>query len=309
MTAHPIAFADILEEVAIMVRPHFGRGKVADYIPALAKVPPGKFAMAVSTIDGAEYAVGDADEPFSTQSITKVFALGLALNRFGDEVWERVGKEPSGGPFNYMAQLEAERGVPRNPFVNAGALVITDLLMRVSSDPGRLVRDLTVLLAGDETPALDWSVFRSEFETAHKNLAIAHLLKSFGALDNAPHDVVRAYARQCSLQLTCRGLARAFLPFAAEGYSPIAEESVFPARTARRINALMLTSGLYDAAGSFLYRVGLPAKSGVGGGIAAVAPGNFAVAVWSPELDRFGNSMVGVAALEAFANLTHCSVL
>jgi glutaminase len=302
-------FTDVLEEVAFTVKPQFGKGRVADYIPALARVSPTKFAMAVATVDGAEHVIGDADEPFSAQSITKVFALGLALNRFGDEVWSRVGKEPSGAPFNFLSQLEVEQGIPRNPFINAGALVITDLLMRGSSDPARLVRDLAALLAGDQTPALDEAVARSELAAAHRNLATANLLRSFGTIDHDPQRVVEAYSRQCSLSLTCRQLARAFLPLAADGNTPVAEETIFPERLARRINALMLTSGLYDAVGSFAYRVGLPAKSGVGGGIAAVAPGKFAVAVWSPELDRFGNSMVGVAALEVFANLTRCSIL
>jgi glutaminase len=302
-------FTDILEEVAVSVRPQFGKGRVADYIPALAEVSPAKFGMAVATVDGAEHVTGDADEAFSAQSITKVFALGLALNRFGDEVWSRVGKEPSGAPFNFLSQLEIEHGIPRNPFINPGALVVTDLLMRGSSDPARLVRDLAAFLAGDDTPRLDEAVARSELEAAHRNLAIANLLRSFGALDHDPQKVVEAYCRQCSLTLSCRQLARAFLPLAAEGFSRVAEETIYPARLARRINALMLTSGLYDAVGSFAYRVGLPAKSGVGGGIAAVAPGKFAVAVWSPELDRFGNSMVGAAALEVFANLTQCSIL
>jgi glutaminase len=280
-------FTDILEEVAVSVKPQFGKGRVADYIPALAEVSPTKFGMAVATVDGAEHVVGDADEAFSAQSITKVFALGLALNRFGEEVWSRVGKEPSGAPFNFLSQLEVEHGVPRNPFINPGALVVTDLLMRRSADPARLIRDLAALLAGEETPALDEAVARSELEAAHRNLATAHLLRSFGVLDHDPQKVVEAYSRQCSLTLSCRQLARAFLPLAAEGFSRVAQETIFPPRLARRINALMLTSGLYDAV-----ELGRPDDDR-----------EFA------RRDRFGNSMVGVAALEVFANLTHCSIL
>jgi glutaminase len=299
---------DVLAEVAVLVKPHFGKGRPADYIPELADVPGRKFGMAVRTIDGGEHVIGDADEGFSVQSITKVFALGLALNRFGDEVWTRVGKEPSGTPFNHLSQLEAEGGVPRNPFINAGALAITDHLLDTVKDPAALVRGFAGFLAG-EAVEIDEAVAASELATAHQNRAIANLMRGKGTIIHDPEAVVAAYCRQCALTMSCRQLARAMLPLAAGGFSPVIQETIFPDRLTRRLNALLLTCGIYDSVGSFAYRVGLPAKSGVGGGIVAVVPGKAVIAVWSPELDRFGTSVVGTAALEAFAQLTSCSVL
>lgn len=299
---------DVLAEVAVLVKPHFGKGRPADYIPELADVPGSKFGMAVCTLSGGEHMIGDADEPFSVQSITKVFALGLALNRFGDEVWTRVGKEPSGTPFNHLSQLEAEGGVPRNPFINAGALAITDHLLDSVKDPAALVRGFASFLA-DEQVEIDEAVAASELATAHQNRAIANLMRGKGTISHDPEAVVAAYCRQCALTMSCRQMARALLPLAAGGFSPVIQETIFPDRLTRRLNALLLTCGIYDSVGSFAYRVGLPAKSGVGGGIVAVVPGKAVIAVWSPELDRFGTSVVGTAALEAFAQLTNCSVL
>ncbi|ESQ87164.1 glutaminase [Asticcacaulis sp. AC460] len=303
-----ISLADVLGEISVLVRPHFGKGRTAQYIPQLAAVDPSKFGMAVVTVRGEEYVTGDADEPFSAQSITKLFSLGLALNRIGDEVWTRVGKEPSGTPFNYLSQLEHEQGVPRNPFINPGALAVTDILLDVVAEPAKLVRDFMGMLA-TEPLVIDGEVAEGEIVTAHKNRAIANLMREFGTIQHDPEAVIAAYCRQCAITLTCRQLARAALPLAAGGFSPVVEETVFPQRLARRLNALLLTCGIYDSVGSFAYRVGLPAKSGVGGGIVAIVPGQAAVAVWSPELDRFGTSVVGAYALEHFSQLTNCSVL
>ncbi|ESQ83911.1 glutaminase [Asticcacaulis sp. AC466] len=303
-----ISIDEVLAEVVAMVRPHFGKGRPADYIPQLAGVDPRQFGMAVCTVKGDEAYVGDADVPFSAQSITKLFALGLALNQIGDEVWTRVGKEPSGTPFNYLSQLEHEQGVPRNPFINAGALAITDILLDTVPSPDALVRDFLGMLS-DSQLEIDEAVAQSEIETAHKNRAIANLMLGFGTLSHDPEAVISAYCRQCAITISCRQLARAALPLAADGFSPIAQETIFPSRLTRRLNALLLTCGTYDSVGSFAYRVGLPAKSGVGGGILAVVPGQATIAVWSPELDRFGTSVVGTAALEHFSQLTNCSVL
>jgi glutaminase len=303
-----LSIADVLAEVAVLVKPYFGRGRTADYIPQLACVPPTKFGMAVRLVSGEEAVIGDADEGFSVQSITKVFSLGLALNRFGDEVWTRVGKEPSGTPFNHLSQLEAEDGVPRNPFINAGALAICDQLMDVFKDPPALVRGFAGFLAGERVE-IDEAVAASELANAHQNRAIANLMRGKGTISHDPEAVVAAYCRQCALTMSCRQLARAMLPLAAGGFSPLVEETIFPERLSRRLNALLLTCGIYDSVGSFAYRVGLPAKSGVGGGIVAIVPGKAAIAVWSPELDRFGTSVVGTVALERFSQLTNCSVL
>lgn len=303
-----VSIDDVLAEVALMVRPQFGKGRPADYIPQLAGVDPNKFGMAVCTVSGGEHVIGDADEPFSAQSITKLFALGLALNQIGDEVWTRVGKEPSGTPFNFLSQLEYEHGVPRNPFINAGALAITDTLLDTVKAPELLVRDFIGVLSGSQLE-IDAAVAQSEIDTAHKNRAIANLMRGAGTITHEVEAVIAAYCRQCAITISCRQLARAALPLAADGFSPIAEETVFPSRLTRRLNALLLTCGTYDSVGSFAYRVGLPAKSGVGGGILAVVPGQATIAVWSPELDKFGSSVVGTAALEYFAQLTNCSVL
>ena len=311
-----ISIAEVLAEIAVLVKPHFGKGRTAQYIPQLAGVEPTKFGMAVCLVprtgrpggDVEEFAVGDADEPFSAQSITKLFALGLALNRIGDEVWTRVGKEPSGTPFNYLSQLEHEEGIPRNPFINPGALAVSDILLDKVREPDRLVRDFMSVLSAAELE-IDEEVAVSELETAHKNRAIANLMRSFGTITHDPETVIEAYCRQCAVTINCRQLARAALPLAVSGFSPIVGETIFPQRLTRRLNALLLTCGIYDSVGSFAYRVGLPAKSGVGGGIVAVVPGQATVAVWSPELDRFGTSVVGAYALERFSQLTNCSVL
>jgi glutaminase len=298
---------EVLTEIALLVQPHFGKGRQADYIPKLRNVDARQFGMAVLTTEGEEFAVGDADTAFSIQSISKVFALGLALNRVGDEVWSRVGKEPSGTPFNYLSQLEAEHGIPRNPFINAGALVITDILLNSARDPAELVRGFAQFLCGSAV-GIDEEVAASELATAHQNRAIANLLRAHEAILHAPETVVTTYSRQCAMTMSCRQLVRAFQPLATGGFAPIVSETIFTERLTRRLNALLLTCGIYDSVGSFAYRVGLPAKSGVGGGIIAVVPGKATVAVWSPELDRFGTSVVGTAALEAFTRLTHCSI-
>lgn len=309
---------DVLSQVATMVRPHFGKGQTAKYIPPLALVNGRKFGMAVCTLSkpegakllsvGAEHSIGDADEPFSLQSITKLFSLGLALNCLGDQVWTRVGKEPSGTPFNWLSQLEMEHGNPRNPFINAGAMAITDMLLDVVRQPDLLVRDFLSTLSLSALQ-IDESVASSELETAFRNRAIANLMREFGTVNHDPEGIVAAYCRQCAIAGTCRDLARAALPLAAGGYSPIVQDTIFPERLTRRINALLLTCGIYDSVGSFAYRVGIPAKSGVGGGIVAIVPGQASIAVWSPELDRFGTSVVGGYALEYFSQLTNCSVL
>lgn len=308
-TGSEFSLSTLLDDIRDHVRPAFGRGRVADYIPELAHVSPTKFGMAAVTLDGETAMTGDAEEPFSLQSITKLFALILALNRGGDEIWTRIGKEPSGTPFNHLAILEAEHGAPRNPFVNAGALVVTDYLMRRSPDVAGLMAGFIRASGASAGGQINERVAASEMATAHKNRAIANILKVHKTIDHDPDAVVDAYCRQCALEFSARDLARAALPLAARGFSPLAQETITPARLARRVNAVMMTCGMYESTGSFAYRVGLPAKSGVGGGIVAIAPGRGAVAVWSPELDRAGNSLVGTIALELFTQNSGWSVL
>ena len=232
----------------------------------------------------------------------------LTLSRMGDSIWTRVGKEPSGDPFNSLVLLEHEHGVPRNPFINAGALVVTDTLMHHTRDPKRLLRDYTRVLSRDFSIDFDQEVARSELEHADNNAALAHFMKAHGRIDHSVDQLLDVYCHQCALAMSCADLARAFLPLANRGMSPLVEEAVLTQRQAKRINALMLTCGTYDSVGSFAYRVGLPAKSGVGGGTVAIVPGLMCLTVWSPELDRSGNSYVGVAALELFTTITGLSI-
>jgi glutaminase len=303
------AIGRVLEEIEVLVRPLFGRGSVASYIPELARVPPRKFGISYRSISGVDCGVGDCDEPFSIQSISKVLSLILALNRVESVVWSKIGKEPSGTPFNLIAQLEAENGIPRNPLINAGALVIADLLFDAAEDPARLVLDLARFLVGSASPVIDETVARSEFATSYTNMALANVLRLHGTVCRPPATIVEHYSRQCAITMSCRELSLAFQPLAARGVSPLLGEVILPPRLARRVNALLFTCGMYDSVGSFAYRVGLPAKSGVGGGTVAVIPNVGTICVWSPELDRFGNSVLATAALEHFVTLTDCSVL
>jgi glutaminase len=309
LTGSEFSLSVLLDDIRDHVRPAFGRGKVADYIPELARIDARKFGMATITLEGEEVGTGDCDEPFSLQSITKLFALILALNRNSDEIWTRVGKEPSGTPFNHLAILEAENGAPRNPFVNAGALAVTDYLMARSDDVAGLMAGFIRACGHVSGGEVNEAVAVSEMATAFKNRAIANILKAHATITHDPNGVVDAYCRQCALEFSVRDLARAALPLAAGGFSPCAGDTMMTARLARRVNAVMMTCGMYESTGNFAYRVGLPAKSGVGGGIVAIAPGRGVVAVWSPELDRVGNSLVGTIALELFAQNSGWSML
>jgi glutaminase len=308
VVADRIDYQALIEEIAREVQPLFGKGKVANYIPALARVPGRKFGLALTTLDGRTYATGDARESFSVQSITKVFTLSLAMAYLSGELWKRVGREPSGNPFNSLVQLEYEHGVPRNPFINAGALVIADIVAAHSPDPKGLIRDFVRRNAGNPAIDYDLEVARSEAETGFRNAAMANFMKAHRNIECAVETVLDVYFTQCSLAMSCVDLSRAFLHLANQGRSPITGDEVTTPRKARRINALMLTCGLYDAAGRFAYQVGLPAKSGVGGGIVAVAPRHFAVCAWSPELDPSGNSVLGAAALELLTSRTGVSI-
>lgn len=301
-------YQELLEEIRREIQPHFGKGRVADYIPALRRVPGTRFGMALALTTGEEFHVGDAGEPFSIQSISKLFSLMLAMRMMGDEIWTRVGKEPSGTPFNSLVQLEYESGVPRNPFINAGALAVLDCVMARSRDAKSTIRDYARVLSQNFTVNFDLQVARSERKSGYRNAALANLLKSHGTIDSNVGRLLDAYCHQCALAMSCVDLCRAFLALANRGMSPVLKEVVLTQAQAKRINSLMLTCGMYDSVGNFAYRVGLPAKSGVGGGIVAVMPGEFVLTVWSPELDRSGNSLVGVQALQLFSQITGKSI-
>ncbi|MFG2879379.1 glutaminase [Streptomyces sp. NPDC048337] len=300
-------YQTLLEQVAEDIAPLIGSGTPAEYIPALASVERRRFGMAIVDLDGNVFGVGDWQVPFSTQSITKVFALALALAEGGDSLWERVGREPSGNPFNSLVQLEYENGIPRNPFINAGALVVTDRLQTLTGDASSEVLRFLREESGNPDIAFDAEVAASEHEHGDRNAAVAHFMASYGNIDNPVPALLDHYFWQCSIEMTCADLARAGLFLARHGVR--ADGTRLLTRSeAKQINAVMLTCGTYDAAGEFAYRVGLPGKSGVGGGIVAVVPGQCAVAVWSPGLDAQGNSVAGVAALDRFTTLTGLSV-
>lgn len=300
----PALLAEIHQDAQAL----FGQGRVADYIPALAEVAQRQFGLAIATIDGQSHSVGDAHTPFSLQSITKLFTFVLALKLEGEALWQRVGREPSGAAFNSIVQLETENGIPRNPFINAGALVITDILTtRYAHLDYALLGALRRL--ADE-PNLHWNprVARSERETAHRNMSMAYFMKSHGNFRNEPETVLDNYCRQCATEMSCAQLAQATLFLANDGRDLTLrgqpDEHFLGADATRRVNALLLTCGAYDAAGDFAYRIGLPVKTGVGGGIVAIVPGVGTVAVWSPELDAKGNSVLGAFALERLVQAT-----
>jgi glutaminase len=303
-----VDFDKTLQELPAHVRELFGKGAVASYIPALARVPADKFGMALCRIKGPCHRVGDSEERFSIQSISKLFTLSLAMRRCGEELWRRVGREPSGNRFNSLVQLEYEHGIPRNPFINAGAIVICDVLLSHLPNPKETLRDYLRVLSGSFDVDFDAEVARSEAETGFINHALANFLKGHGNLHNDVNAVLDLYFHQCSLAMSCSELARATVHLANGGVAPHLGEALLTPPEAKRLNSLMLTSGTYDAVGEFAYRVGLPAKSGVGGGIVAIMPGEYSVVVWSPELDPSGNSLAGGAALEYLTTVTGQSI-
>jgi glutaminase len=297
----------LLNDIAIEAAPFAVGGKVASYIPALAAVDPARFGLALATVDGQLLGSGDWRQPFSIQSVSKAFSLALVLARDGEELWQRVGREPSGSAFNSLVQLEYEKGIPRNPFLNAGALVLIDRLLSLTGDSLGTLRAFLRTESGNSAVDSDAEVAASEATHGHRNAALAHFMASYGNLENPVASVLDHYFRQCALTMSCGDLARAGLFLANHGLR--ADGSRLLTRSeAKRINAIMLTCGTYDAAGDFAYRVGLPGKSGVGGGILAVLPGRGVLCVWSPALDAHGNSVAGVEALDRFTTRTGWSV-
>ena len=301
-------YQGLIDGVYSDVQPFFGKGKVADYIPALARVRPDQLGIALQTLDGQTAAAGDSEIRFSIQSISKTFSLALAFALEGNDLWKRVGVEPSGNPFNSLIQLEFENGKPRNPFINAGALVVTDVLCRHYDDPKSVILNFIRSLAGENSIHFDDEVAASEKTTGFRNQSLAWFLKSCGNLHSDVDTVLDVYFHQCSIAMNCRELSRAFLFLANHGVHPYTGEALLTRSQAKRLNAILLTCGFYDQAGEFAFRVGMPGKSGVGGGVAAFIPGELAIAVWSPELNEYGNSVVGMQALEWFTTRTGRSI-
>ena len=297
----------ILDNIYDQILPFANEGKQADYIPALAKVNPDHFGMCLNTVNGESYSIQDSGIRFSIQSISKVFALALALSIKGEDIWKQVGKEPSGTAFNSLFQLELEKGIPRNPFINSGAMVVTDILMNELKDPEKGFIDFVRALCGNDTIDYNMEVALSERQNGYMNAAIANLLKYHGRLTNDIEEVLMFYFKMCSIEMSCEELSKAFLAFTGHkefDYNGFCLTS----SQVKRLNAVMQTCGFYDEAGEFSYLVGLPGKSGVGGGIVAVHPLKYSVAVWSPRLNTKGNSIMGLKALELLTTYTAESI-
>ncbi len=301
-------YQDILEDIYHETRPLLGQGRVADYIPALAQVDHSKYGIAIETLEGKSYQVGDANIPFSIQSISKVFLLSMVIRVLGKKLWSRVGREASGTAFNSLVQLETEHGIPRNPLINAGALVVSDCLCTFSPQPLRHLLEFVRELSSNPQIQYDSLIANSERKFGHRNAALVHFMKSFGNIKNDVDEVLNIYFHQCALMMSCVDLARAFLFLANEGIHPHTQEALLTPSQSKRVNAVMQSCGFYDESGEFAFTVGLPGKSGVGGGIVAVVPKRLSICVWSPELNAKGNSLVGMKALELFTTKTGISI-
>ena len=306
-----MSYQDVLNEIYQKVEPYFCDGKVADYIPALAEVNPNQFAMSITLFDGSSYHIGCSDEKFSIQSISKVFTFTKALSLYSKELYTRVGKEPSGNAFNSLVQLEYERGIPRNPFINAGAIVVTDALLSKYKTIDKTYDEIASFIkeiSNNGEIDFDNDVWSSEYKHGHRNMALANLMKSFNNLENDVEDALQTYFKHCSITMSTKELSRSMLFLANHGTDPITNKKFLTPSQAKRINAVMLTCGHYDASGDFAYHVGLPGKSGVGGGIVAIVPNVMSIAVFSPRLNNWGNSLAGTKALELFTTKTNFSI-
>ena len=299
----------ILKEIKEEIQPLYNKGKVASYIPALKNINPKQFAMSIQLFDGTSFHIGNYNQKFSIQSISKVFTFTLALHLYGKELYKNVGHEPSGDPFNSLVQLEYENGIPRNPFINAGALVTTDLLINKYKE-----KTFTKVLAfiqeisNNKNIVYDKEVAASEEQTGYMNFALLNMMKSYKNISNDIKEVAQTYFKHCSISMSTNELSRAMLFLANHGTDPLSKKEFVTQSQAKRINSLMLTCGHYDASGDFAFKVGLPGKSGVGGGIVAIIPNLMAISVYSPELNKNGNSLIGTKALELFTTKTGLSI-
>lgn len=300
-------FQNIIHTVYEKTKHLSDTGKVASYIPELASIHEDKFGICLLDIDKKSFQLGDFNERFSVQSISKVLTLAMAMSLIGEKVWNRVDVEPSGDPFNHLSLLEQENGIPRNPLINAGAIVIADILVSELHNPKKDFLEFVHKVSGDTTITYDEKVAQSEKATGFKNYAAANLLKSYGNLKNDVIEVLDFYFYQCSLSMSCTELCNTFYMFINRGRCKQQMEFLSVGQV-KRINALMLTCGFYDEAGEFAFKVGLPGKSGVGGGIVALLPKKFCVTVWSPGLNPKGNSTRGMAALEQLTTLSDLSI-
>ncbi len=297
----------ILNDIYTVLNTVGDRGTVASYIPELETIDVNKFGIHLHLINGETYSNGDTNELFSIQSISKVLALSKAFSLTGNSIWKRVGIEPSGNPFNHLSLLEQEYGTPRNPLINSGAIVISDILVSLLKNPKEDFLNYVRMLADDDSINYNYKVAQSEKETGFKNFAIANLLKSFHNLENDVDTVLDFYFHNCSIEMNCKQLSNAFYMFANHGQCLKQKHHLTPSQI-KRLNAIMLTCGFYDEAGDFAFDVGLPGKSGIGGGIVALLPNQFVITTWSPGLNKKGNSFLGMKALELFTTKTELSI-
>lgn len=303
-------YQKILEDIQEQIQPELIKGNVADYIPALKNVKEDDFAMSIRLLDGQTFNVGCFDKKFSIQSISKVFTYSMALKIYSKELYSRVWYEPSGNPFNSLVQLEYEKGIPRNPFINAGAIVTTDSLVTHFKDKNIAIKQINDFInkLSKDNILIDENIYMSELKTGHRNRALANLMKSFSNIKNPINNTLETYFKHCSFMMNTQQLATTMLFLANHGTDPLTKEEIITSSKAKRINSLMLTCGHYDASGDFAFHVGLPGKSGVGGGIVAIVPKKMAICVYSPRLNSKGNSLAGTKALELFTTITGLSI-
>ena len=298
----------LIHDIHIEILNGPNEGEVAQYIPELAKVNPNQFGVCLMTTDGDTLGVGDCNQKFSIQSIVKVLSLSMAYKILGGTIWERVGVEPSGNPYNSLVQLETDAGIPRNPLINAGALVICDLLISHLDDVKSAFLEFIRQLCHSTQIDYSHDIAQSEKSVGYRNIALCNFIKSFGNIENEPEEVLDFYFKMCSIEMSCSELARTFMYLANDEYRSSNSKRILNVKEAQRINAIMQTCGFYDESGEFAFRVGLPGKSGVGGGIIAVNPDNYTLAVWSPRLNAKGNSYRGMKFLEEFTSRSETSI-
>lgn len=301
-------YQKILNDGYKVVSSKSNRGKLASYIPELAKVNPDKFGIYLTTIDNNSFGVGDYQTKFSIQSIAKVLSLSMAYGILGEKIWKRVGVEPSGTPFNSLVQLEFDKGIPRNPFINAGAMVICDILVSNFENPKQEFISFIREISDNTSINYSESIIESERSAGYRNIALCNFIKSFETIKNNPEEVLDFYFSICSIELSCVELSKVFLLFANHGVVPYNNKQILSISQTKRINAIMLTCGFYDESGEFSFKVGLPGKSGVGGGIIAIHPNNYSIATWSPKLNEKGNSHKGMKFLELLTTKTQSSI-
>lgn len=301
-------FEAIIQAVYQKIRSIDDIGNIPSYIPELEKVDPKKFGVYISSIDGFEFGIGDCYETFSIQSIAKVLSLSLAYSILGEKIWDRLDVEPSGTAFNSLVQLEADKGIPRNPFINAGAIVISDILLSSLNNPKEDFLAFVRSLSPKSTINYSAKIASSEKAVGFRNVALCNFIKSFGNIENEPSEVLDFYFNLCSLEMDCQELSKLFLFLANDGNTLLEKTQILTKSQSKRINALMQTCGFYDESGEFAFKVGLPGKSGVGGGIVAIHPQKYVIVVWSPKLNEKGNSYKGMRFLEEFTTLTELSI-